>query len=128
MIGWVVGKNRAGLLELLEGALDAHLAHEPRDDGRIVLVKLGVGVAHGAGEAAKNLLIGEGVAERLLQLGLGGEGEVEVARDQVVEFQERRRRQHVVGIVGGVGLEDVDDHGEQVLTHQRAAEPRLLRA
>ena len=43
-------------------------------------------------------------------------------------FEEARRREHEIGVVGGIGLEQVDDHRQEVLAPQRLAQALLFRA
>ena len=72
------------------------------------LVQLRLGVAHRAGQAAEDLLVGQRLAQRLGRLDLGREQQLEIGHEQVVELQEARRRQHDVGEVGRIGLEQVE--------------------
>jgi hypothetical protein len=52
---------------------------------------------------------------------------MKIARHQVVELQEARRRPHDIGEVGGIRGEQLQHHGEQVFTPQRLPQPALLR-
>ncbi len=47
---------------------------------------------------------------------------VEIGEDEVVEFEEAGGGQHVIGVDGGVGHEEVGHDGEQVLARQASAD------
>ncbi len=47
---------------------------------------------------------------------------MEVGADEIVRLEEPGSRKHEIGQVGGVGLEQVEDDGEQVLALQCPAE------
>jgi hypothetical protein len=114
-------RQRGKVLHLAGGAQDRG------DDLGVGLVQLRLGVAHRPGQAAEDLRVGQRLAQRLGRLDLGREQQLEVGHEQVVELQEAGRRQHDAGEVGGVGLEEVDDDGEEVLAPQRQTELLLAR-
>ena len=121
----LVGRpDRAGRGERRE--VDARRGEERRDDLRVGLVQLGLLEAHRGGEPAEDLGVGQRVSGRLHGLHLRAEAEVEVGGDDVVAFEEARRRQHDVGEVGGVGREEVDRDGEEVLARERGVQAGLL--
>ena len=51
---------------------------------------------------------------------------MEVRGEEIVELEEARRGENVVGEVGGIGREEVDGDGEEVLAAQAPAQARLL--
>ena len=96
------------------------------DHRSVALVQLGFLVVHRARQATEDLGVGQRVAQRLDRLHLGRKRQVEIGRDEIVELEEARRRQHVVGEVGGVGREQVDRDRQQVFAPQRGMQARLL--
>ena len=91
---------------------------EVAQNGLVVLVEAAVGVAHGLGEAAEDGAVGPRLAHG------GDRGPVECQKMvavhplQVPVLGLCGGGQEIVGVVGGVGLEVLQDDGEKVLTRQ----------
>ena len=71
--------------------------------------------------------VGTGLADRRRHRLRVVEHHRAVAHRQVVVLQEGRRRQHQVGVEGGVGHHLVEDDGEEILASQAAADELLVR-
>ncbi len=85
-------------------------------------------IAHSRRQAPEDLLVRQRLARRLHDLHLSRQKKMEIGRNQIVELQKARRREHQIGQLGGVGLEEVDDHGEKILARQRPAQALLIRS
>ena len=106
-------------LQCRKAARDARLAREAVEHRGIVLEELRLVEAHGAGQPAEDLLIGQSLAHGFDGLHLRGEGQVEIGRHDIVELQEARRRQDEIGEIGGVGLEQIGHDSQKILAPQR---------
>ena len=84
--------------------------------GFVVIGEAGFGEAHARRQLTKDLGVGLGLAERrdrrLVEHHIG----VAISGVHVQVFELGGGRQHVVGVVGGVGEEVFQHHGEQVVT------------
>ena len=108
--------------------LESHRAAQRLRGQRLVAVaEARLVEAHRGGQAAEDLGVGQRLAERrnrrLVQQHVG----VAVAGVQVEVLELRRRRQHPVGVVGGVGQEVLQHDGEQILPRKAARHLRRLR-
>jgi hypothetical protein len=68
--------------------------------------------------AAEDLRVRQRLAERLDRAGVEHHVRVAVRLVQVLVLELRRRGQQHVGVVGGVGLEVLEDDGEEILAAQ----------
>ena len=86
----------------------------------IALAKFRLLETHVAPQAAEDLQIRQRLSQRLHDLDLGGQSQIEIRSDEIVELQETRRRQHVVGQRGRVGREKIERDRQQIVPLQRA--------
>ena len=97
------------------------------DEVAVAFEELRLLVAHRGCEAPEDLHVRKRFPERLGRLDLSREGELEVGGDEIVELEEARGRENVVGEIGRVRREEVDGDREEVLAAKRLVQPRLLR-
>ena len=81
----------------------------------VAVGKAGVVETHARGQLAEDLRVGLGLAQRRDGRVVGHDPGVAVGGVDVAVLELRGRRQHIVGMVGGVGQEVLQHHGEQVL-------------
>jgi hypothetical protein len=74
--------------------------------------------SHRRGEAAEDLRVRQRLAERRDRAAVVHQVEVAVRLVHVVVLELRRRGQQHVGVVGGVGLEVLEDDGEEIVAAQ----------
>ena len=91
---------------------------EVAQNGLVVLVEAAVGVAHRLREAAEDGAVGPRLAHRRDRGPVQRHEVMAVHPLQVPVLGLRRGGQEIVGIVCGVGLEVLQDDGEQVLARQ----------
>src|SRR5437879_12164012 len=77
-------------------------------------VKLRIVESHSASESAEHLNIRAALSQRRNRLVRHLKEVVSIRRLQIFMFEEGRRRQDDVGIVGGVGEELIVDHRNQI--------------
>ena len=91
-----------------------------RDDREVVVAQRLVRHPHSRGEQAEDLAVGLRLADRGDRRPVERHVVVTVGEMQVPVLELRRRREHDVGPVGGVGLEVLQHHGEEILARQPA--------
>ena len=98
---------------------EAGSAQQLVDHVLVALVQLGFRVPDRGREAAEDLAVRERLTRRVGCFHLRRKGVVEVGADEVVRLEEAGGREHVVGQVGSVGLEEVEYDREQILALER---------
>ena len=81
----------------------------------IVFLQQGVVQAHAQGEFSKDLRVGFGLTQRCDGRAVQQHIGVAIAVVDVPVFELCGGRQHIVGMVGGVGHEMLEHHGEHIL-------------
>src|SRR5262249_39987477 len=76
----------------------------------------------------EDVLVRKRLAQRWHGLHLRRDARVEIRHDHIVELEEARCWEQVVGIVSGIGLEQFESDLQQVFPLERAAQALLLRA
>ena len=94
----------------------------------VALAQARVVEAHARGEPAEQLRVRQRLAERRDRRPAEADVEVAVGLVDVVVLEGRRGRQHDVGEVDGVGLEQLVDDDEEVLAREARGAPRPARA
>ena len=98
-----LGPDRATLCKLCERQAGAGPLHQPSEHRAVALVQRRIVETHRSGKPPKDLHVRKRLTRRIDRSNLRRQSPMKVRRDDVVEFQKARRRQHYICIVSRVG-------------------------
>src|SRR6266702_6011443 len=87
-------------------------------DVRVRIAEALLGEAHARGQPPEHFAVRQALAQRLDRGAVRHDVEMPVGGVHVPVLELRRRRQHDVGVVAGVGEKLLVDHGEEVLARE----------